>query len=107
GATGRISPVLRTAADQAGGFIASCRNPVRASYVRDNAALGGISLALELGEAILAAEAKGGHAVLDTIVRTTGGTILAEGTVTRKNVVYTPEAFDIGTLTLGRGRKAM
>ena len=33
GATGKISPVLRTAADMSGGFIASCRNPVPASYV--------------------------------------------------------------------------
>ena len=49
GATGKISPVLRTAADMSGGFIASCRNPVRASYVRKHAALGGISIALALG----------------------------------------------------------
>lgn len=41
-----------------GGFIASCR--VRASYVREHAALGGISLALKLGEAIIAAEGMGG-----------------------------------------------
>src|SRR6478752_345829 len=73
GATAKVSPVLRTASDMSGGFIASCRNPVRNSYVRQHAALGGISLALTLGEAILAAEARGGHAVIDTICRTTGG----------------------------------
>ena len=49
GATAKISPILRKAADMSGGFIASCRNPVRASYVRKNAALGGISKAGELG----------------------------------------------------------
>src|SRR5580692_2351138 len=53
GATAKVSPVLRTAADMSGGFIASCRNPVPASYVRKNAALGGISIALALGQAIL------------------------------------------------------
>ncbi|CAJ8798380.1 OsrF protein [Burkholderia pseudomallei] len=52
GATAKVSPVLRKAADMAGGFIASCRNPIRASYVRRHAALGGISRALALGEAI-------------------------------------------------------
>ncbi len=62
GATGKISPVLRTASDMSGGFIASCRNPVRASYVKKHAALGGISMALALGEAILNAEPKGGKA---------------------------------------------
>ena len=106
GATAKVSPILRTAADMSGGFIASARNPLRASYVRQNAALGGISLALTLGEAILAAEAKGGSAIIDAIVKTTGGAILAEGTITDKSVVYTKEAFDIGTLTLGTGDRA-
>ncbi|WP_375449605.1 DUF917 domain-containing protein [uncultured Devosia sp.] len=106
GATAKISPILRTAADQSGGFIASCRNPVRASYVRDNAALGGISLALALGEAIIAAEGKGPGAVIDAIVKTTGGAIVARGTVHAKDVVYTKEAFDIGTITLGQGDTA-
>src|ERR1700742_4612855 len=32
GTTAKVSPILRKAADMAGGFIASCRNPVRASY---------------------------------------------------------------------------
>ena len=59
GATAKISPILRKAADMSGGFIASCRNPVRASYVKKHAALGGISRALELGHAIMAAEAQG------------------------------------------------
>lgn len=106
GATGKVSPILRKAADMAGGFIASCRNPVRASYVRKHAALGGISMALELGEAILAAEARGAAAVIDSICARTGGTILGEGVVTAKSVLYTPEAFDIGTITIGTGAAA-
>lgn len=106
GATAKISPVLRTAADQSGGFIASCRNPLRASYVRSHAALGGISLALTLGEAIIEAEKRGGSAVIDAICKTTGGEIIAEGEIAAKDVVYTPEAFDIGTITIGSGDKA-
>jgi DUF917 family protein len=107
GATAKISPILRTASDMSGGFIASCRNPLRAKYVRDNAALGGISLALALGEAIIAAEAKGGSAVIDAIVKTTGGTVLAKGAVTKKDLVYTKEAFDIGRFVLNEGDKAI
>ncbi len=107
GATAKVSPVIRTASDMSGGFIASCRNPLRASYVRSNAALGGISLALTLGEAIIKADAKGGRAIIDAIVKTTGGTIIAEGEVTAKSVVYTREAFDVGTITVGRGDKAV
>lgn len=107
GATAKVSPVLRTASDMSGGFIASCRNPLRASYVRRNAALGGISLALKLGEAIIEADARGGHAIIDAIVKTTGGAIIAEGEVSAKSVVYTNEAFDVGTITVGHGEKAV
>lgn len=107
GATAKISPILRTAADMSGGFIASCRNPLRVKYVQRNAALGGISLALSLGEAIIAAEKKGGSAVIDAIVKATGGTILVKGSVTRKDLVYTKEAFDIGRFVLGEGDKAV
>ncbi|TBY11852.1 DUF917 domain-containing protein [Rhizobium laguerreae] len=107
GATAKISPVLRAAADQSGGFIASCRNPLRASYVRSHAALGGISMALALGEAIIAVEKRGGSAVIDAICKTTGGHILAGGVITRKDVVYTKEAFDIGTVTVGTGEKSV
>lgn len=107
GATAKISPILRAASDQSGGFIASCRNPLRASYVRKNAALGGISMALALGEAIIAAERKGGSAVIDAICKTTGGSILTEGIITKKDVVYTKEAFDIGTIVVGSGDNAV
>ncbi len=105
GATAKVSPILRTASDLSGGFIASCRNPVRASYVKKHAALGGISLALALGEAILAASPKGGAAVIDAICEQTRGTIIGRGKVTARNITYTPEAFDVGTLTLGSGRE--
>jgi DUF917 family protein len=103
GATAKISPILRRAADMSGGFIASCRNPIRASYVKKHAALGGISLALDLGEAILAAEPKGGTAVIDAICKQMKGEIVGQGKVARKNVQYTSEAFDIGTIRIGEG----
>jgi uncharacterized protein len=105
GATAKISPILRKAADMSGGFIASCRNPVRASYVRKNAALGGISRALELGHAIMAAEGRGGEAIVEAICKATSGMILGRGTVTRKAVTYTEAAFDIGTITIHCGQR--
>ncbi len=100
GATAKVSPILRTASDMSGGFIASCRNPLRASYVRKHAALGGISRAIALGEAILAAEGSGGEAVIDAICSITGGAILGSGRVVDKAVAYTAEAFDIGVISL-------
>ncbi|KVM63315.1 hypothetical protein WJ60_16975 [Burkholderia ubonensis] len=103
GATARVSPVLRKAADMAGGFIASCRNPVRAAYVREHAALGGISRALALGEAIIDAERRGGSAVIDAICASTHGDIIASGKVERNTLAYTREAFDVGLVYLGAG----
>jgi DUF917 family protein len=105
GATAKISPILRRAADMSGGFIASCRNPVPAAYVKQHAALGGISLALALGEAILAAEPKGGPAVIDAICQQMKGEIIGQGKVARKAVQYTSDAFDIGTIWIGEGSK--
>src|SRR6516225_8869329 len=107
GATAKISPILRRAADMSGGFIASCRNPVPAAYVKQHAALGGISIALELGEAIIRAEPKGGAAVIDAICKQMHGEIIGQGKVTRKAVQYTSEAFDIGTVRIGDAERAL
>ena len=107
GATAKISPILRRAADMSGGFIASCRNPVPASYVKQHAALGGISIALELGEAIIRAEPKGGAAVIDAICKQMHGEIIGQGKVARKAVQYTSEAFDIGTVRIGDAERAL
>lgn len=103
GATAKVSPVLRKASDMSGGFIASCRNPVRASYVREHAALGGISHALALGEAILAAESNGPAAVVDAICKVTQGAIIGSGKVVRNTLKYTDEAFDVGVVEIGSG----
>jgi uncharacterized protein len=45
--------------------------------------------------------------VIDAISKTTNGAILTEAEVTEKSVVYTKEAFDVGTITLGRGDRAV
>lgn len=104
GATAKVSPILRKASDMSGGFIASCRNPLRAEYVRRNAALGGISKALTLGQAIMAAEPKGGNAVVDAICNSTQGSIIASGKVSANTLRYTDEAFDVGVIEVGTGK---
>ena len=48
--------VLRTASVESGGFISAARNPLPASFVAAHAAVGAISFALDLGDALLAAE---------------------------------------------------
>lgn len=89
--------VLRTAAVASGGFIAAARNPLPAAYVREHGAVGAISFALRLGEAILAAGPRGPEAVADAITSILEGRILGRGTVRHKQL-RTEGGFDIGTL---------
>ncbi|WP_246470172.1 DUF917 domain-containing protein [Cohnella nanjingensis] len=104
GSPAQTSNILRTAADMAGGFIAAARHPLPAKHIREHAAIGGISRALALGEAILGAEPGGPERVLETIVRHTGGKLLVRGRVSRKDVRYAG-AFDIGTIEVAAPRR--
>jgi uncharacterized protein len=89
--------VLRTAAVASGGFIAAARNPLPASYVREHGAVGAISFALRLGEAMLAAAPGGAEAVHEAITGTLGGRILGRGRV-RSKELRTEGGFDIGAI---------
>jgi uncharacterized protein len=92
--------VLRTAAAESGGFIAAARNPLPASFVSKHAAVGAISFALELGEAILEAEPRGAGAMIGATAGHLGGMIIASGPV-RSRQLRTENAFDIGTVLVG------
>jgi uncharacterized protein len=89
--------VLRTASDQSGGFISCARNPLPASFVAEHAAVGAISFALDLGEAILAAEPNGPQRMIDATAEHLCGRILTTGPVRARNL-RTDNAFDIGTI---------
>jgi uncharacterized protein len=91
--------VLRTASEESGGFISAARNPVPASFVAHHAAVGAISFALSLGEAILAAEPAGAARMIEVTADHLGGRILAQGPV-RSRELRTEHAFDIGTVTV-------
>jgi hypothetical protein len=100
GSVRHTANVLRTAAEQSGGFIAAARNPLPASFVAAHAAVGAIGFALALGEAILAAEPRGAQAVIDATAEHLGGAIIADGPVRGKEL-RTEHAFDIGTILVG------
>jgi len=89
--------VLRTAAVESGGFIAAARNPLPAAQVREHGAVGAISFALRLGDAMLAAAERGGEAVVAAVLDTLGGRLLARGRVRGKEL-RTENAFDVGAL---------
>jgi uncharacterized protein len=89
----RTDDMLRAASLQSGGFIAAARNPVPASYVKQHAAVGAISYALRLGEAMLAAQPEGPEAIIQAAVRATKGRILGRGRVSSARV-DTRDSFD-------------
>lgn len=95
GPVARVSNIMRTAAVESGGFIAAARNPLPISYLREHAAVGAISRALSLGEAMLAAEQNGGDAVIEAITENLEGRIVACGTVSALKL-ETRGGFDIG-----------
>lgn len=100
GSSKTTSKILRTASDQGGGFIATARHPLPVKYVKENAVIGGLSKAINLGHAIIKAEPKGADHVIDTIVKETQGQIIARGRVISKRMRYTNQAFDIGTIVV-------
>ena len=97
--------LVRQAAIQAGGLVAVSRDPVQASYLRENAAPGATTQAMRIGQAILAASAKGGHAIIETITSTVGGQIACQGEV-RNLKLETKGGYDIGYVELKGDRSA-
>lgn len=96
GTAAYTSKILRIASDLSGGFIAAARHPLKASYIKENAVISGLSRAIELGYRILNHEEEGATSVIDAIVEQTQGEVLARGKVISKDMTYTDEAFDVG-----------
>lgn len=97
GTVAHAANVLRTAAVESGGFISAARNPLPVSYLREHAAVGAISYALDLGEAMIAAEPEGGEAVIEAVTSRLGGRIAVRGPVSELQL-KTEGGFDLGGL---------
>lgn len=82
----KTSNLLRRAAVESGGFIASARLPLPVRVVRERAALGAVSAAIRLGESMRAEPGTSPRAVIGAITASTGGEILGEGDVVEKQL---------------------
>lgn len=107
GTSAYTSKLLRIASDLSGGFIAAARHPLTARYIKENAVVGGLSYALDLGYEILSHQDKSGLEVIQKIADFTSGEILGTGKVVKKEIVYTDEAFDIGQVHIKVGRQTL
>ena len=102
-ASGKIdtaAPIIRAAADRAGGLVAVARNPVMASYVGRYGAARALKQAAELGRRMKAAAAKGGKAVAQSAAEFLGGEILTQDAVLSLELL-TRGGFDTGAITIG------
>jgi len=91
------SDVLRDVCVRAGGFIAAARHPVDAAFVREHAAGGAVGYALSLGAAMRRA-APGAGAVIEAVVDSTGGRIVARGRAQPVDPLRTAGGFDHGAI---------
>lgn len=97
--------LVRQAAVQAGGFVMVVRDPLPVSYLRENAAPGGITQAIKIGSAMLDAMGKGAEAVIDAILTSTGGNIFCQGRV-ENLFLETAGGYDVGSLSVSGDKVA-
>jgi len=96
----RCSRLVREASVQAGGVVAVARNPVRADYLVQNAAVGAMRDAIALGELILGAAP--GDEVEMQVARKLGGEVVARGRVSGMELT-TVGGFDVGQVWVEGG----
>ncbi len=94
------APLIRSAAERAGGLVAVARNPVEASFAKKNAACGALKQAIALGEKMKAAGFGKGESVVSAVVDFLGGTVVERGTVSGLELV-TRGGFDSGRIVIG------
>lgn len=91
--------LVRQCAVEAGGVVAVARNPVEAKYVKENAAIGGISQAIDVGKAFYEGLSKSTEGAIDKVVEFLKGEVVAKGKVENFKL-ETTGGFDVGILTV-------
>jgi DUF917 family protein len=94
-----IAPLIRAAADRAGGLVAVARNPVKASYVKQHGAPGALKQAIELGRRMKTVTSRGGDAAALAAAEFLGGRVVIRGTVSELELV-TRGGFDTGRINI-------
>ena len=99
----RCSAVVREASIQAGGRVVVARNPIRASELRERAAVGALGATIELGRAVLEAR-RSSSSVEEAVARHLGGEVVTRATVDRVEL-RTEGGFDVGEVILDDGHE--
>jgi len=96
------STIIRNAAVRAGELVAVARNPVAAYYTKENAALGTVKQAINLGFEMIKSREKGPIAVTNSICNFLGGEIVTDGLVEKVDLV-SKMGVDVGRVIIEDG----
>jgi hypothetical protein len=94
GSLNATSSVVRHAAVEAGGLVTVLRNPVKAEYLENNAAIGGLKQAIDIGKVFLKHK-KDMEAVLKELSEMISLEVIVRGIV-KKYEIRTQGGFDVG-----------
>lgn len=97
GSVKRTSSIIRSAAVQAGGLVVVARNPLPVSYIKEHAAIGSLTQALEVGKAYLAGDSP--LEKIDNAVKFLGGKRICSGPVSEFEL-QTIGGLDVGSFTV-------
>ncbi|KHO62776.1 MULTISPECIES: DUF917 domain-containing protein [Thermoanaerobacter] len=99
GSIEKASAIVRVAAVQAGGLVAVARNPISCQYAKENAALGAVKQAINLGKKMIEAKEKGATEVINTVCDFLGGELITTAVV--ENIhLESVGGFDVGRVIL-------
>lgn len=101
GTVERASALIRQAAVQAGGLVAVARNPVTCQYAKENAALGAVKQAIELGERMLKAKSQGASKVIENLCDYLKADLVAIDVIEDLKLDG-QGGFDVGSFTIGK-----
>ena len=96
----KVSKMVRQAAVEAGGLVAVARNPVSAKYIKENAAVNGISHAIDVGKKFYEGLDKSVDNAIQNVAEFLKGEIVTKGTINHFELV-TEGGFDVGIVTIG------
>lgn len=91
------SSAVRSISVEAGGMVAVCRNPVQVGYIKEHAAVGGITQAIELGEIFFSVPE--GPDRIEAVASHLKGRVIHSGTVSEFKM-ETVGGFDVGIVRI-------
>lgn len=100
GTVDHTSTLVRHAAIEAGGVVANARMPLSVAYLRDHAAMGAITFAIELGMVVIEAQSGGADAIVQALGERVGAHEIGHGRV-REIKLEARHGFEVGKLLVG------